>query len=312
MPDNITWNILGAGAIGCLWASALHSAGRQPRLLLREPASLQRYRAAGGVTLVRDGEAHTHAIDANCAAAVTAPLRQLLITTKAHQTLEALAPLATQLAPDATVVLLQNGLGVAEQLRQHYPGLRIYQASTTEGAYRSAPFRVVHAGRGSTVIGAAGNSERSQLAACAAGLSAPPLAVSVSDDIERILWRKLAVNCAINPLTAIHHCRNGELLERPEVLEELHAVVEEIVCLSKALGYSDWVEGMLDTVLGVAHATGANRSSMLQDLESGRLTEIDYISGHLCRLADAKSIDLPANRALLDQVHTLETLGGCR
>jgi 2-dehydropantoate 2-reductase len=141
------------------------------------------------------------------------------------------------------------------------------------------------------------NSE--QLASLAKSLSFAPLIVKKSDNIDAILWRKLAINCAINPLTVIHHCRNGELLDKPEALAQIAAVVDEILKLSNALHRDHELTNLHQQVLDVARATATNRSSMLQDIESGREIEIDAITGYLCQLAAKQGMSLPVNEKLL-------------
>jgi 2-dehydropantoate 2-reductase len=122
-----------------------------------------------------------------------------------------------------------------------------------------------------------------------------------------VLWRKLAINCAINPLTVIHRCRNGELLDKPEALAQIASVVEEILQLSKILNLDQGLANLHEQVLDVARATANNRSSMLQDIESGKETEIEAITGYLCRLAIKHSMQLPTNEELLAQVKAITT-----
>lgn len=298
MADYPHWHILGAGSIGGLWACELFRSGRKPLLIFRDEAALAAYRLAGGISLKQAGTTEHFDVAATCPAHLQTPLTQVLITTKAHQTSAAVAAIAHRLAADAVLVLMQNGMGVAEQLREQYPGLTVLLASTTEGAYREGNFAVVHVGGGGTLIGG-----DFAAAACAQSLSTPQLPVGVSENIERVLWRKLAVNCVINPLTALHHCRNGELLERPQLAADVQRVCDEIAALSAALGREEWIDDLEQEVHRVAHATAANRSSMLQDIEAGRATEIDYINGYLCRLAEEKGLDLPINRELVRRIH---------
>ena len=309
-PSSPHWHILGAGAIGGLWASYLFKAGRPVTLLLRDAQRLADYRQAGGIIAQLGASAELLAIPADCPQFLdkAAPIQHLLITTKAQQSLAALEAIAPRLADKPTVLLLQNGLGVAQSLRQRLPGATLLQGSTTEGAYRNAPFALVHAGRGQTLIGQSGAEHDparlsdADLAHLAASLSPPPLAVALSEDIDALLWRKLAINCAINPLTAIYRCRNGELLDNPVALAQLQAVVEEIHSLSLALGREAAVADLLPQVLDVARNTGLNRSSMLQDIEAGRPSEIDFITGYLCRLGREAGVALPVNEALLQRL----------
>jgi len=208
-------------------------------------------------------------------------------------------------------VLMQNGLGVAETLAKHFPNAVILQASTTEGAYRDKAFSLVHAGRGQTLLGQSRELQRwsdapplsaSELARVAASLSYSPLNVEPSDNIDAVLWRKLAINCAINPLTVKYRCRNGELLDNPLAASTMQAVIDEIVQFSEQSGRGAWVKDLLQQTRQVAADTALNRSSMLQDALAGRSTELDFITGELLRRAQEANISLPANQKLYDQL----------
>jgi 2-dehydropantoate 2-reductase len=203
------------------------------------------------------------------------------------------------------LLLLQNGLGIAEQIQREFPHATVLLGSTTEGCYRQSDFEYVHAGHGHTFIGASANKgkrEQVALAQLAELLSFPPLNVDISDNIDAVLWRKLAVNCVINPLTAIHGCRNGELLTRPENLAQIPEIIDEILQVSTALGCSHWLDDLREHVANIAAATANNRSSMLQDISAGRDTEIDAINGYICKLADQHNINVPANKQLLAEI----------
>ncbi len=104
------------------------------------------------------------------------------------------------------------------------------------------------------------------------------------------LWRKLALNCAINPLTVLHDCRNGELLQHRE---QLSGLCEELVELLEAGGQPAAASDLQGEVLRVIEATAANYSSMYQDVRLGRRTEIAYLLGHACRSADSLGLALP-------------------
>lgn len=309
---HLHWHILGAGAIGGLWACRARQNHQPVTLVLKGAEQLAEYQSRAGLGL-RDLTTEAKAaadcvpVTAVCPDHIDRPIDHLLVCTKAQQTVAALAAMGDKLSAKATVVLLQNGLGVAGPLSRALPEATILQASTTEGAFRDGPFSVCHAGRGQTLLGQSADllAQSSQqpidptaLARLAESLSFAPLTVTTCPDIDQVLWQKLAVNCAINPLTVKYRCRNGELLSRPQARQELRAVVEEITQLQPDAS-------LFDRVCQVARDTAANRSSMLQDIEAGRHTEIDFITGYLCQLATQQQKPVPLNRALLDLIKSL-------
>jgi len=296
------WTILGAGAIGCLWAAQLQRAGVPVSLVLRSPARLAQYQAKGGITLINETGESFCPMPATLAAAQT-PIRQLLLCTKAYDSLAALESVWHRLSADSRILVLQNGLGTQQEIAARAGKARVLIGSTTDGAYLRAPFEVVHAGRGETAIG--------QLGSAAARLPdfGPGFGLQLRQDpnIEVTLWRKLAINCAINPLTAVHDCRNGELGTVPAYTRALGILCSEFEAVACAHGIVLFDRPLQEQALEVARNTGDNYSSMLQDIRHGRPTEIEQITGFLCRQADLLGIDVPHHRALLEQVRQLET-----
>ena len=129
--------------------------------------------------------------------------------------------------------------------------------------------------------------------------------VAVEKDLDRLVWRKLAVNCAINPLSALAGRLNGELLESAESRETLVKAATEVAAVAAAKGLELGADvGAL--VLAVARETGANRSSMLQDVLRGAPTEVEAICGAVARIARDLGIYTPINVRLCRLVRQVE------
>jgi len=290
--------ILGAGAIGCLLASQLAAAGLAPTLLLRSAERLRRYQAAGGFSLARRGRQQQWRLPAEVAQPEGPPLHRVLITTKAWAAAAALAPLQPRLHAGSEVLLVVNGLGVADTLRPLLPaGATLLVGSTTEGAYRQDETHIVHAGQGQTTLG--GSAEPPAWLAQARARGLP---WEWDSDIDSLLWRKLAINCAINPLAALHGCPNGELLDNPALRAELDALVPEVSALLHAEGYRQLASTLAADIRRVVAGTAANRCSMLQDLARGETTEIEEITGYLLARAQQHQLTLPRNAALYQAI----------
>ena len=239
------WHILGAGSLGTLWATRLARAGVPVRLILRNQARLASYRAGKGLTLVEHGVEQTYPVIGETPDS-SEPIRRLLVACKAYDAQSAIAQLQHRLAPDAELILLQNGLGSQDAVAAQWPSARCIFASSTEGAFRDGDWRVVFAGHGYTWLGDASHPTPPLWLD---DLQAAGIPHEWATDILTRLWRKLALNCAINPLTVLYHCRNGglsahhcevatlcaelaELLERcgqPAAAQDLHSEVERVI-----------------------------------------------------------------------------------
>jgi 2-dehydropantoate 2-reductase len=297
-----TWHILGAGSLGTLWATRLARAGVPVRLILRDKARLASYRAAKGLTLVEQGIASTYTVIGETPDNPE-PIHRLLVACKAYDAQGAVAQLQHRLAPHAELVLLQNGLGSQEAVAAQLPRARCIVASSTEGAFRDGDWRVVFAGHGYTWLGDASHPTPPLWLD---DLHAAGIPHDWSTDILTRLWRKLALNCAINPLTVLYQCRNGELqahqCEVATLCAELAELLECCGQLAAALNLQHEVERVIQ-------ATAANYSSMYQDVAAGRRTEISYLLGYACQAAGRHRLNLPHLQQL--QVRLVEQLLVC-
>ena len=227
-----------------------------------------------------------------------APVDVALVCVKSPGTRWAADAAALLLANDGVAVTLQNGLGHLEVLAERLGPDRAAQGATSEGARREAG-RVVRAGRGATVLAPhpAGTSSRARLEALAAVLERAGFPTRVVDDARDVVWRKLAVNAAINPLTALLRITNGALLEHPAAATA-DALAREIAAVARAEGIPFWDGEAVRGWREVAEATRANRSSMLQDVERGTPTEIDAICGAAAREGERLGVATPLCAAM--------------
>lgn len=300
-----TIGVLGAGSLGLLYATRLARTGRAVTLLVKpeQAASL-----GLGVTL-REGEgALARRLFMRVLSRPAAELRisQLILATKAGQTAAALQPWLPCLTADAEILMLQNGLGSqAEVAALLQPSQTLLAASVTEGAYLEGPGAVVHAGRGKTLLGRWSGTAAEAAAAWVSRLTVAGLEAEVAEPIRPVLWHKLAVNAVINPLTAIHGVQNGALAGR-EYQPQVVLLIQELLQVFQRLGIPEPEGGLAYRIEQVILSTAANRSSMLQDLEAGRRTEIDYITGTLLKVARPLKLALPTHEAVYQQVRRAE------
>lgn len=281
-----TWHVLGAGSLGTLWAARLARAGLPVRLILRDPGRLASYQTANGLTLVEQGVAHTYPVVGETSDS-PGPIHRLLVACKAYDAQEAVAQLEHRLVPDAELILLQNGLGSQDAVAAQLPQARCIFASSTEGAFRESDWRVVFAGHGYTWLG---DARHPTPPLWLDDLQAAGIPHAWSTDILTRLWRKLALNCAINPLTVLYQCRNGELQDHQC---EVATLCAELADLLECCGQPAAAEDLHSEVERVIQATAANYSSMYQDVASARRTEISYLLGYACQAAARHQLSLP-------------------
>jgi len=296
-----SWYILGAGAMGCLWAAYWRLSDFPITLITPTPRSSSFLELARRTSTNREETQRIKIRTITLEELAQSSLRidHLLVATKAQHTRDAITKIKGNIAPQATVLILQNGMG-SKELPQLLPSQYLVTAITTDGAYRTDKLSVVHAGKGHTHIGA--DPHFLNL------LPSDYLELSSCTNIDFRQWEKLTLNCAINGLTVIHHCKNGELLKIPQARKQLAAVCQEIATITDALGLSFVVNGLIEQVENTLKNTSDNYSSMYQDINNGRTTEIDYINGYLVAEANKLGISCPVNQAIINDIKQRERM----
>ena len=311
------WHILGAGAMGCLWAARIWqyaqlsehtSAVQAATLLLRDEAAFARWQRLEGVLIISNGSETLVPVAASTIANAPGLIDNLLICTKAQDALLALRSVAHLLHANSRVLLLQNGIKAQITIAERFPELALYCLSTSHGAYLRSDYNVVDAGLGQSYLGSLHPEHLFSGEDASALLNALPsesMNISWDSDITGRLWTKFAVNCAINALTVIYDCRNGELLTRPEATAHLRALCVEIEGIMGTIAACPHPLTLLKRVETVLVATAQNYSSTLQDVRNARPTEIAYFNGYLSELAQLAELDCPLNEAVLHSFNAI-------
>jgi 2-dehydropantoate 2-reductase len=300
MKENIL--IVGTGAMGCLFAARLAGAGHDVTMLGTWKAGLESIRSDGVRFTDADGREQRLAVRATDDPRECTGARYALVLVKAWQTERAAHQLAECLAPDGLAVTLQNGLGNREALIHSLSPGRVALGVTTTGATLLGPGQVKAGGEGLLSI-----ERNPRLGPLAEALKAANFKIQVVEDAHSLIWGKLVINSAINPLTALLRVPNGELLERPSARELMRTLAQETARVAHAenveLPFPDPAAAAED----VARKTATNRSSMLQDVQRGVPTEIDAICGAIVQIAQKHMIPTPANQTCWQLVKALHT-----
>ncbi len=220
----------------------------------------------------------------------------VVLTVKSYDTVQALEEVRPLVGEGTIVVSLQNGLNNARLLSAAYPHQAVVGV-TALGAARTAPGRVFYAGEGDTYFGVL-EADQSLAETVAEAFNSVGLDSYVAQDIMAEVWSKAIVNASINPLTAIARCKNGKILQDEWLRGISQAACMEASAVAKACGIDIGEGDHFEKVREVLRKTAENRSSMLQDLERRKRTEIDDISGEIVRKGIEAGVDAPINRTL--------------
>ena len=286
------WHILGVGSIGGLFAHRLKAGGADVRLLSRDVTECHRQ-----LTLATEPAPTMHLFDCD-SVENTSAIKHLLITTKSWAAHDAIKRIQHRLTEHTVVVVMMNGMQHVDDLKPLIPETQLFLASTTAGCHRSGD-TWVPAGTGKTMIGTDSEQSAPPWLGCWQ-LGVPNLSWRV-DMTERLI-EKVAINSCINPLTAVHRVKNGELLSESH-RDQVTTIISEVSSVLNEVGYPTLSLELGRRVHEVMTDTAENRSSMLNDVMAGRRTEADAIVGWLLRQTKR---DLPALRDLATQLKALE------
>lgn len=230
----------------------------------------------------------------------------IILCLKSFHIATVIEKIAKSIPAHCLIILAHNGMGTLEHVVKLLPSQQVILAMlTTHGCLRYASLAITHTGLGQSDIGLlSGKLSSSEQEQLSRQLNYALPQVYFHQDIVQKQWLKLAINCVINPITAINNIENGDV-NKAQFAEQINRVLTEIVNISRAENINLVLSDLEVTVRKVAKATAKNSSSMRSDVLAGRTTEIDYINGYIHRLAKKHNVATPENTRLWQQVLNL-------
>lgn len=299
---NIT--VIGAGAMGSLFGALLAEAGERVTLLDIRRDHVDAVNA-NGLSVEKAGARRIVRIQATTDPDRIGPTDLSIVFVKSTHTAAAAKTAARLSGQTGLVLTLQNGMGNAESLAETLSSSQVIAGTTSHGATFLRSGAVRHAGAGDTVIGPWAAAGMDAAKGVAEVFRRAHIATRVVADVRSVLWAKLFINVGINAITALTCINNGQLLDLERTRQLSREAVEEAMAVASAQGIA--IDGApVEKVFQVAAATGSNRSSMGQDVDNCRLTEIDAINGFIVRVAETARVPVPVNRTLAVLVETLQ------
>lgn len=302
--------ILGAGAMGSLWATHLHLAYQHNhqhsvQFLSSRARPPKHVNIALSSPFLREEQTRfnlqfpvVEPTQLNSATPENPTI--ILICTKSYHALEACTALKPFLKKHHYLVLFQNGLGSQHKIIRALNNIPIYAAVSTEGVNRQVTGTLIHAGKGLTRIGPLNEKAKDALTfnTCTKALTHKGLQVQATEDIWKALWEKLAINCAINPFTAILNCPNGDIKNSLLFKENWPSLKLELTDMMNCAGIEITHDALEERVFAVIESTKDNISSMLQDVRAKRKTEIEDINGFAAHYLKRNNLTHEVNNTL--------------
>ena len=294
--------VVGAGGVGSVFGGRLAAAGHDVWLVHRRPEVVEAIRQHGLRLTTPTGDEHIHLRGATDASEI-GPVDLVLILTKSMDTRAAAEGSRPLLGPTTSVLTLQNGLGNLETIAEILGPERTLMGMTYLGAAQRGPGHAIFTAAGPTFVGEPDGVLSERVLDLAEAFSAAGVPTQATDRLWDLVWGKLLINTALNATCALTGAAGDDALASDAISRWLGLVAEETARVAAALGihlpYADPAERVRQHCRDV----GAAKPSMLQDMERGRLTEIDAINGAVVREGRRLGVPTPYNQALLLLVH---------
>jgi 2-dehydropantoate 2-reductase len=296
----------GAGAMGAVFGGRLAQAGHDVTLLDVSPEAVDTINRLGLTIEGKTGERELISLRASTDPAAAAGCELLLVFVKCYHTEAAVRSVASHLTGGATILSRQNGWGNAPLIagivgeERTMIGVSYHSASVLE------PGRVKHTGQGVTFIGELNSAMSERLRHIAETFRAAGFDVIPTQTVLKEIWSKLALNACTLPTSALLRFYAGQLVEHDSMLSLMREILREVVAVVSALGVEIDEEERWDSITGLLKRAANAKSSMLQDVEKQRRTEIDVINGAVVAAGQRLGIQTPYNQSMVWLVKSLE------
>jgi 2-dehydropantoate 2-reductase len=296
--------IVGGGAMGSLFGVLLTYSGEEVWVVDINKEHITTVRSVG-LTVEEEGNLRVLSMNATTDIASPGKADLILFFVKTYHTEKAVSDSLVLEKDDTIFLSLQNGLGNEEVVCRKVDPKKVMLGVTGHGATMVGPGHIRHAGKGKTFVGELDHRITDRARRIAQVFSEADIETEASLNIHDLVWDKLLINAGINALTALTGLKNGQLLDHPETLRLMEALVSEAAEVARKKGIR--IDGdPVEKAKSVAQATRENRSSMGQDFDYRRRTEIDVINGAILREAGRLGISVPFNQAVTDLIKVIE------
>jgi len=291
------FGVVGPGSLGSYLAGLL-SKENEVHLIGRRELNIENIKISGLLDLNTDVNYSKDPEDLSSSDCI-------IICTKSYDTEEAIEDISHHIDEETYILSLQNGLDNEKIISRYVGENRVIGGVTSIGITFIEPGHIKLAGDGDTYIGIFPEGGNKFITDLAKVFNRAGIKTHTTDNIYGHIWKKVIINSGINPLTALTGLKNGEILESDDAHDLLIKTCKESARV--ALEEVSLPEGdPVKETENVAELTGENRSSMLQDIENKRKTEIDCINGAVCRTGKKLGIKTPYNKALTALVKAKE------
>jgi 2-dehydropantoate 2-reductase len=296
----------GAGAMGSIFGGQLAEAGNDVVLVDVWDAAIKAINERGVRIEDTSGEIRTVKAHATANPAEVGLVDLVMVFVKCYHTEAAVHGAAPMIGPDTTVLTLQNGWGNAQRIGAIVGEQQLMVGLTYHSGTLLGPGHVQHAGRGMTFVGELDGVSSDRLNRITKAFAQAGFDVTPTDNVLKQIWSKLALNVCTLPTSALLRFYSGQLVEHDSMLSLMRELLREVVAVARAQGIDLDQEERWEAITGLLARAAKGKSSMLQDVEKRRRTEIDVINGAIVAAGERLGISTPYNNSMVWLIQSLE------
>jgi 2-dehydropantoate 2-reductase len=300
--------VMGAGAVGGYFGAKLAKADHEVWFIARRER-LKAYRTTGVRVKSIDGDFEVVPMRALRDPSSVGKVDLVIFTVKSTGTQRAAEEAMPLVGPYTSVLAIQNGVDNEAILEQVLGADRIVPGVAVIGVSMPEPGLIRHTNNGSITLGEVSGEETDRVKGICQAFASADVDTRVSTDIRKVKWRKLIWNAAFNPLTALTGSRVLDLIEDDNARTLAEAAMGEAIAVGVALGY-DVGDYEIDRATQRNPNWAHSRTSMLQDIERGKPTEIEGLTGAVVRYGMQTGVPTPVSSVLLRLVRAKERTMG--
>ena len=299
--------VLGAGAMGSVIGGLLAKAGNEVALIDVSKPAIDAINANGLKIEDKGGVVETVRLKATDQPGSVGVVDLLLVFVKCYHTETAVTNALPMIGSPTTVLSLQNGWGNGPRIANIVGEEKLLLGVCYHSATVAAPGHVLHAGKGMTFIGEVNGKMTDRLTRVARAFTGAGIEVTTTPNVLKEIWSKLALNVCTLPTSALLRFYAPQLVQHDAMLGLMRSLLREVVAVAQAQGIALDFDERWEAITGLLKRCGPNaKSSMLQDVEKGRHTEIDVINGAIVEAGQRLSIATPYNDAMVKMTKSLE------
>lgn len=298
-----TVSLIGMGAIGATYGSLLHDSLNHSFKIVANKERINKYKQNG--LLINDQVYQFNYVTPEIE---TEPADLVIFAVKNAELKQAIEDMKHHVGPDTIILSLLNGISSEEEIYSAYQNEHILYSMSVEIDAVRINNEVRFSTRGRIEYGDKDNTLSEDVLAVKQLFEQVGIQYKISDNIMHTMWWKFMINVGINQTSAVLKAPYGVFQKLPSAYEWVEATMREVVAISEKAGTGLTEEDVKVFWPIINNLSPKGKTSMLQDVEAGRKTEVDYFAGKVRELGKKYNVHTPNNDQLYRMIHIMEEM----